>query len=417
MVAYHYPPYQGSSGLQRTLAFSRDLPSSGWDPLILSANARAYPSVGRDLLDRVPAGLPVTRAFALDTARHLAVHRRYLPWLALPDRWVSWVLGAVPAGLVMIRRYRPSVIWSTYPIATAHLIGLVLHRLTGLPWVADFRDPMIEVDPRTGARHPADSGVWGARSWIERQTALHATRSVFVAPGALRICAERYSEVPPSRWALVANGYDEGTFREAEGRPRPPRSPGAPLVLLHSGVLYPTPDRDPTSFFRALSRLRKEGSISPAGLNIVLRASGHDDHYRALLREHGLVDLVRLEPPIPYVEALAEMLAADGLLVFQGYTSNPAIPAKVYEYLRARRPIFALVDAEGDTARTLRESGADAIAPIDAPEPIAAALVDFLERVRRGEAPIPAAESIRGLSRESRARELAAILDAVAECP
>jgi hypothetical protein len=46
---------------------------------------------------------------------------------ALPDRWVTWVAGrGVDGGLgsfVVVGR----VIWSTYPIATAHLIGLTLH--------------------------------------------------------------------------------------------------------------------------------------------------------------------------------------------------------------------------------------------------------------------------------------------------
>ena len=55
---------------------------------------------------------------------------------ALPDRWTSWFWGAVPAGLSLIRRYKPRVLWSTFPIATSHLIALTLHRLTGIAWVA-----------------------------------------------------------------------------------------------------------------------------------------------------------------------------------------------------------------------------------------------------------------------------------------
>lgn len=415
MVAYHYPPYRGSSGLQRTLAFSRYLPDHGWNPIILSANPRAYPSVGKDLLDRVPDGVPVTRAFALDSARHLAIRGRYLRWLALPDRWISWVLGAIPAGIGLIRRYRPTLLWSTYPIATAHLIGLLLHRLTGIPWIADFRDPMIEVIPRTGERYPADPNIWRARSWIERETVFRAARCVFVAPGALRICAERYPEIPTLRWTLVPNGYDEESFRAAEARSRLERPPDAPTILLHSGILYPTPDRDPTAFFQTLARLRTAGMISPASVQVVLRASGYEDYYRACIREHELSDLVQLKPAAPYVDALAEMLVADGLLVFQGFTSNPAIPAKLYEYLRARRPIFAMVDAEGDTATVLREARIDSIVPIDAPQAIAEALAGFLKRIRSSETPTRTPQSILSSSRESRARELAAVLDAVVE--
>ena len=37
MVAFHYPPIRGSSGVQRTLKFSRYLPSLGWQPIVLGA--------------------------------------------------------------------------------------------------------------------------------------------------------------------------------------------------------------------------------------------------------------------------------------------------------------------------------------------------------------------------------------------
>ena len=96
--------------------------------------------MGNDLLKDVAPGTVVERAFAVDAARHLAVRGRYPAIVARPDRWAAWWLGAVPRSLAMIRKYRPAAIWSTYPIATAHTIGQTLHRLSGLPWIADFRD-------------------------------------------------------------------------------------------------------------------------------------------------------------------------------------------------------------------------------------------------------------------------------------
>src|SRR5262245_46074308 len=132
MIAFHYPPLRGSSGIQRTLKFSRYLPAYGWQPLILTASSKAYAQVRYELLKCIPEKVLVQRAFALDTARHLAFRGAYLSWMALPDRWVSWWLGGVLAGLRLVRTYRPAILWSTYPIATAHLIGLTLHKLTGI---------------------------------------------------------------------------------------------------------------------------------------------------------------------------------------------------------------------------------------------------------------------------------------------
>jgi glycosyltransferase involved in cell wall biosynthesis len=367
---------------------------------------------GEDQLADIPDAVPVERAFAVDTAKHLSFRGRYASWMSLPDRWVSWYLGAIPVGMRLIRRYRPEVIWSTYPLATAHLIGLTLHRLTGIPWVADFRDPMTEVDQFTGQNYPANLRLWRIRRWIENRTVRECTRAVLVTPGSLRIHAERYADLPDSRWRVVSNGYDEQSFAEAE-QIRQEATPHRPLVLLHSGVLYPTPDRDPSAFFAALGKLRLEGRLSPRDVKVVLRASGYHERYRKQIRECGIEDLVFLEPHIGYREALAEMLSADGLLLFQGYTSNPAIPAKLYEYLRARRPILAMVDSEGDTAATLRKAGVGRIVPLESTAQIVTELVQFLEGIRGGREPVSSEAEIRLHSRESKSAELAAVLDSV----
>ena len=90
MIAYHFPPLSGSSGIQRTLRFVQHLPSLGWQPLVLSADPRSYEQTGVDLMAEIPQGTVVRRPFALDTARHLSVGGRYLGWMARPDRWMSW---------------------------------------------------------------------------------------------------------------------------------------------------------------------------------------------------------------------------------------------------------------------------------------------------------------------------------------
>jgi len=143
MVAFHFPPLAGSSGIQRTLRFVQHLPAFGWQPLVLSAHPRVYEQTSGDLMGEIPDGTIVRRAFALDTARHLSLMGRYAGWMSRPDRWVSWKLGGVIDGIRMIKEYKVDVIWSTYPIATAHIIGAVLHRKSGIPWIADFRDLWI----------------------------------------------------------------------------------------------------------------------------------------------------------------------------------------------------------------------------------------------------------------------------------
>ena len=120
-------------------------------------------------------GAVVRRPLALDAKRHLGLRGRYPQCIALPDRWWSWWLFAVPTALAMVRKHKPEVIWSTFPIATAHLIGMTLQRLTGLPWVADFRDPMLQDDFPS---HPLQRRMF---AWIERQAIQRCTRMGYIA--------------------------------------------------------------------------------------------------------------------------------------------------------------------------------------------------------------------------------------------
>lgn len=408
MVAYHFPPLAGSSGIQRTLRFAQHLPRLGWQPLVLSTQPRAYERVSEDLLSELPDDLVVRRAFALDTARHLTFFGRYLGAMARPDRWVSWRFDGVRQGLKMIREFKPEVIWSTYPIATAHLIAAELHRKSGIPWIADFRDPMAQEG------YPADPLVWQSFRALEIEAAKHAEYCVFTTPGA----AEEYRAKNPgahARTVVVENGYDEESFLKAFAAgadlPAPKVGEAGPLVMLHSGIVYPS-ERDPTQFFVALGRLRREGVINSADLKVRFRAAVHDDLLRSLADEHGVQDLVELCPPIPYREALREMLSVDGLLVMQASNCNAQIPAKVYEYLRADRPILALTDAVGDTAGVLRAAGLPDIVRLDSADEIAAALPPILQRWRAGSAARPQAAAVRQASRFGRAEQLAELLEA-----
>lgn len=407
LIAYHFPPLRGSSGIQRTLRFAKYLPEFGWDPIILTTAARAYPDTSPDQLADVPAGLHVCRAFALDAARHLSIANRYPGFLARPDRWLSWWFGAVPAGLSLVRRFAPHVLWSTYPIATAHAIGHTLHRATGLPWVADFRDPMVQ------ANYPPDPRTRASYRTIESRVARRAARLVFTTPGARRIYQDRYPNVDPERFVLIENGYDEETFVASDGAERAPLNPGA-LTLLHSGIVY-RDERDPSQLMAALRRLLDARDIAHDTLRIRFRAPGRETRLHELAAAAGVASLIEILPPIDYRASLEEMQRADALLVLQAANCNEQIPAKVYEYLRARRPILALTDPAGDTARTLLRVGLDAIAPLDDEIAIAGLIGRFVRDP--GSARLPTDAVVARHSRRGRTAEFAAVLDGLSEYP
>ncbi|MCK0510764.1 glycosyltransferase [Aromatoleum buckelii] len=401
MVAFHFPPIKGSSGIQRTLRFVRYLPEFGWEPIVLTVDPRAYLGTGNDQLRDIPPGTTVIRTRAWDAARHFAIGKCYPQVLARPDRWMSWWLSAVPAGLAMIRKYRPHALWSTYPLATAHRIGHTLQRLSGVPWVADFRDPMAQDG------YPEDPSVWRSFERIERTGIARAAFSTFTTPSALRDYQLRYP-ARATHMSLLENGYDEETFEGTHS--------GSPLdadrvTLLHSGIVYPS-ERDPTALFAALKELKHTDKSTFDRLRIRFRAPVHKGLIQQLATDNHVAEAIEILPPIAYRDALSEMVRADGLLILQAANCNAQVPAKLYEYLRARRPILALTDPAGDTARIARNAGIEAIAPLDDADAIGDLLRRFVGDRHCGT--LPNETAIAGASRRERTRELALLLERAA---
>lgn len=402
MIAFHFPPQAGSSGILRTLNFAKNLPANGWTPIVLSANPRAYEECRDDLLKSIPKETKVIRAFALDAARHLGIMRKYPSILALPDRWSTWWFGAVWAGLKEIRKEKPSVIWSTYPITSAHLIGATLAKISGLPWVADFRDPMINGD------YPSEPLQRRSWKWLESLVLRTATYCIFTTERAAEVYRQRYPAAAV-KCMVIENGYDEDAF--VGNTPMRTGVGDEQLFMLHSGIIYPR-DRDPSDFFAAIASLIDSGGLERERLKIRFRAPHHDEEVTALAHKYGLDDVVEIAPPIPYRDAIGEMMGADLLLVFQGRHFNSQIPAKIYEYLRTGNPIFGLVDQSGDTATQLRQFEEVSLASISDKTEISTVFQQYLER--RGDIDFIAAQqrninSVISYSRASHTQKLAVL--------
>jgi len=395
----------GSSGAQRTINFSRYLPEFGWKPIILTVHPRAHPRINTENFNNKMSDIEIFRTFALDTARHLSVMGRYPSFLAWPDRWVSWWFSAVPRGLSIINKYKPEVIWSTYPIATAHLIGLTLSRLSGLPWVADFRDPMTEDN------YPDKFGKKIIKK-LEDRIINSADSLVLTTPGAIRAYQKLYPGIEEKKWSKIENGFDEESFQKITKDLTKDRNvkERKPFRIVHSGLLYPV-ERDPKPFLDAIAELKKSGQISAQVLNIILRASGHDELYRKIINELDIKDIVSLEKPKSYLDALSEMMQCDGLLIFQSGICNNQIPAKIYEYLRAGKPILALADPEGDTANLLFNLGIKTIVPIDEKDKIKKMLINFIQLLESGDFARLSDDIVNKFSRRMQTKEFSDLLN------
>ena len=402
IIAFHFPPIASSSGMQRALKFVRYLREDGWRPVVLTATPGAYDRVNDSQLAEIPDDVPVQRAFAMDARRRFSVRGRYPGFLAWPDPWLSWWPGAVFAGRRIIRRHRPSAIWSTFPINTTNLVAGHLAGWSGLPWIADLRDPI------TVEGYPPDAMRFRLARGIERRTMARASRVVFTADYTRKLYIERYPDLA-GKDVLIPNGFDEANF-PTTGRPE--HDPNRPLTILHSGGLQPK-GRHPGRFIEAVGRLKANRKISPETVRIVLRASGYESQYEQLVADNDVADIVSIVPPVPYEAAIAEMVEADALLVFQGTAYNNAVPAKLYEYFYAGKPILGILDKQGETQRVLAEVGITDTAAIDDVTEIENRLADLVATIG-SDSPFLADPARTGkYSRRKQSLRLSALLEEV----
>ena len=407
LIAYHFPPIQGSTGTSRTIAFSRYLQDNGWDVRILTIRTDAYQDTSSENEGLIPPHVQVERAWGLDTRRSLSILGRYPMILALPDRWQSWIAGGFFKGSKIIRSWRPDIIMSSYPIASAHAIAYLLQRRFRLPWVAEFRDPMLQPN------YPTTASERWAFSRVETLVFSNAQRVITTTDGCRRMYLERFPDWEKSRIETISNGYDPAAFPEVATVPL--EKIRDRLVLLHSGLLY-SYERNPTAFFSAVRSLREHGFLVDKNVEFRFRASGNDECYRDTVTKLGIQEYVSFLPRVSYLKAVEEMRVVDALMLFQADNCNDQIPAKTYEYLYAQKPVLGFTDPEGETGKLLLSVGIRSVAKLEDSAEIENQIVTFVNQLRKNAAFVVPKAVASQFSRETQTADLSRVLsEALAE--
>jgi glycosyltransferase involved in cell wall biosynthesis len=379
MIAFHYPPEGGSSGVLRTLKFSKYLPEFGWRPTIITAVPSAYQSTDPSLLGEIPSQAEVVRTYCVDAKRLLSFRKRYLSLTTLPDRYLSWLPFAVHAALKHVARNRCEVIFSTCPIPTAHLAAGLCHRLTGLPWIADFRDPWVEDIQYSGysrMRYRIERTM--EANVVRRCTLLTATTDLL-----MQEFREKYPQLPPNKTEVLPNGFDEQDFQALDGFTF---HRNGVMEIVHSGHVNPD-YRNPSGLIDAIGRLVRAQDVSEDAIRLTFLGGGvylKSAAFRSLVTSSRLDRVVQVLDRVPYHESLLRLHDAAVLLILQGgYDTRHLIPAKAFEYLRANRPILALT-GDGVTARLVREFDAGDVVGIDDVDGICRSLRAMYARFKQG---------------------------------
>ena len=391
LLTYHFPP-SSASGSFRMLGFARHLPRHGWRAAVVAPPSLPWEPVDAELSERVP---PETAVYHVPYPSSKVV-RKLAPIS-------GWLPRAARACRTAIREQRPEAVLTSGPPQQIHWLGLWLKRRYGLPWLADFRDPWL---PHGQSARGSDFASW--RVGVQEAAVMRAADAVIAnAPNARKALGLAYPR-HHRKFVTLPNGYDRETF-EALAQAPSERPPGAAVRVVHTGAIYV--GRDPRPFLDAIKSL----SRMSIGASFFGPPAEGDLDLAAEVTARGLADRVSIDGQVPYDRALREMAGADILLLLDSPGRMIGVPAKLYEYIGAGRPVLALGERGGDLAQVLAQSGV--LHRIASPSSSSEIAVALAELVRESSAVREPRVEPHRFSRESIAGRLAALLDRVTGTP
>ena len=358
-IAYHYPPMV--SGASRVKGLVRYLPEFGYRPHVLTATTygqdvypqvyRAHELLGlyRALFNRKQHDLtPTQRSFERTDVQGLRQFvRQCKRCFFIPDGQLGWLPHALWVGLRLIRQQRIQLLYSTAPPFSSQLLALGLQRITGLPWVADFRDTWT-YDPLDLALAEMPRRLQ-IEQWLEKKVVHRADRVVGVTDVACEDFGKRYPLIQ-DRLRCIPNGFDPNDLPDVQARPV---NDGVLRLVYTGSFSFSHVSRSPQAFFDAVKRVvdNRVELFSKLKIVIVGALSEAEKKCANALVEAGVVVLVGA---VSRQEAIAWQQKADVLLLVDHAREVPAsnIPGKCYEYLASQKPILALVP-QGATRRLI----------------------------------------------------------------
>ena len=321
-----------------------------------------------------------------------------------PDRYSSWARASLRPLCRLIRDQRIEAIYSTFSPASNHLLGLLLRKKTNLPWVADFRDLWTD-DYRY---RESSRKRQAAHHRLERQVLETADAVVGVSHSQTAILA---GHMPRQRhkFLTITNGFDPSDFTSTDigsshGTKR--------FVLAHVGRFDHWRTND--DWFAGLRRFVTQ--LGSDRERFLLRLVGHVSGVtREKIQATGVE--FAFAGYVSHGEAVREMRSADALLlnVPQGRNASSVIPAKLFEYLAAQRPILVVGPTGGECEAIVRSCDAGLSVGFDE-QAIADGLGKLYSAWRAGRAmPGCTRSRLEPYSRITLTGKLAAVLDQLVE--
>lgn len=384
LISYHFPPSIAVGGL-RSLNFAKTLPFMGWSPYVLTIKEQYLENIDKGRLEGLN-GAKIFRTNLNPTivqgyARFKSIYRkssapkdieisftssengsktvegirrrfkRYLLsiFFVLPDMERNWIIPAALRAIREIRREKIEYIFTTCPPYSVHLIGLLLKMITGVKWIADFRDPWMT----TGSKrtYPTCALSLKIERWLEKKVIQKSDIVTFNVERLKDEYKKKYSDQPSAKFVHIPNGFNSEVFSKYSALEKYDR-----FTISHTGSLYV--GRTPEPIFMAIKKLAEEGRLDIQKIRIKLVGSCQNIGgipTSRLVDSYGLGSAVEILDTVPYSESL-EIIRRSHLALLLAPNLQFQIPAKVYDYMGIGTKVLAITD-EGAASDFVNSTG------------------------------------------------------------
>ena len=375
IISYYWPP-TGGSGVQRWVKFAKYLPAEGWQPVIYTPENPEQLAVDASLEAEVPTEAEVIRRRIVEpyemykkllrksghskeavevnpvNAQNKSFMQKFAMWIRgnffRPDPRCLWIRPSVKFLKKYLKEHPVDLIVSTGPPQSMHLIGRKLAAETGLPWIADFRDPWTKIFYFKHLSMTRATEKWHHK--MEKKVLDDATAVVAVSP----LVQQDFQAMTQTPVELITNGFDECDFA-AEKCIEAAGGAGREFVIVHTGLF--AADGNPTVLWDVLAEKCNKDSEFKKLLKIRLIGKTDEQILKAI-KDAGLDQNLEDMGYQPHAVAVEQQRKASLLILplRKEPEYKAVLPGKLFEYLASWRPVLGIGQTDGAMSMILNNT-------------------------------------------------------------
>lgn len=401
VISYYWPP-SGGAGVQRWLKFCKYLRNYGWEPIIYTAENAEYPVLDPSLEREIPDGIQVIKqpiwepyqlykrftgkkkesrvvSGFLDEKGKKGLTQKLSLWirgnLFIPDARRFWIAPSVKYLRNWLMENQVDAIVSTGPPHSMHLIAKALHDKSGIPWLADFRDPWVNIDFAADLQMSVRARKRNEK--LEKEVLDSCSQVVVVGD----FMAEEFRSKTTNKVSVITNGYDPADF-EVE-IPEDLLNEKDVFSIVHTGSINDR--RNHPAFWQAIQDLCTENPEFSARLKIRLIGK-NDASVRRSIQECELEKYTEFIDYLPHDQIIAFQKTASVLYLSinnygasksEFFSPKATLTGKMFEYLAAQRPILMQGPDDSQAAQVISLNPANRIIGFNDKAIIKTALTDL----------------------------------------